>query len=215
MSSPADSSAAGLDRLFDPQAFAVDLATGIATDPVGARVAYAPPEFTRALHLVLLREKSGVWHDTLSRTGRTCGLALAAHLDRESARLGQPALGELPLEACLVHLSRTFAAHGWGVLTLDLADAPEHGIVTAHLTHSYFAAALADVNDFVDAFPAGLLQGFFEHISGEPLGCLEIACVRRGAPHCTFVITAHERLAGLVPFLGRETADTLLARLKA
>lgn len=207
--------ASGLDRLFDPRAFASDDTTGIVTDPAGARVAHASHEFTRAIHHVLLKEKSGVWRDVLGRTGRACGRELAAGLDRESARLGQPALGELPLEASMAFLERTFAAHGWGVLQVDLADAPEHGLVVAHLTHSYFAEVLATASDFVDAFPAGLLQGFFEHISGEPLGCLEIACVRRGAPRCTFVITATERLDTVAPLLGRETTEAIVARLKA
>lgn len=207
--------ASGLDRLFDPHAFTADAATGVVTDPAGARVAYASHEFTRAVHHVLLREKSGVWRDVLARTGRACGRDLALGLDRESARLGQPTLGELPLESSMSFLERTFTAHGWGVLKVDLSDAPEHGLVIAHLTHSYFVEVLSDVNDFVDAFPAGLLQGFFEHISGEQLGCLEIACVRRGAPRCTFVITATERLDIVEPLRGRETAEAIIARLKA
>jgi len=208
-------SASGLDHLFDPGAFSADPAAGIVTDPAGARVVYAAHEFTRAIHHVLLREKPGAWRDILSRTGRSCGRELAVSLDRESARLGQPALGELPLETSMAFLERTFTAHGWGALKVDLADAPEHGLVIAHLTHSYFAEILVDAYDFVDAYPAGLLQGFFEHISGEQLGCLEVACVRRGAPRCTFVITATERLDGVAPLLGRETAETIVARLKA
>lgn len=208
--SPAD-----LDRLFDPRAFLADAATGRVTDPIGTRVAYVSREFSRALHHILMKEKSGAWRDTLARSGRVCGREIAEGLDRESARLGLPALGALPLETCLVFLERIFVAHGWGVLRVDLADAPEHGLVTAQLTHSYFAEVLSHVDDFVDPLPAGTLQGFFEHISGEPLGCLEIACVRRGAPQCTFVITASERLDAIAPFLGREPAAAIIARLKA
>ncbi len=216
MPPPDQTSPAGdLDRLFDPSAFHGDAATGIVTDPLGARMVDATPEFTRAIHHILLKEKAGVWRDVLARTGRACGRDLAANLDRESARLGQPALGELPLETSMAFLERTFATQGWGALKVDLADAPEHGLVIAHLTHSYFVEVLASVNDFVDPFPAGLLQGFFEHISGEQLGCLEIACVRRGAPRCTFVVTATERLDPVMPFLGRETAEAILVRLKS
>jgi len=208
-------SASGLDRLFDPAAFPADAVTGTATDPTGARIVYASPEFTRSVHHVLLREKPGAWREILSRAGRSCGRELAVSLDRESARLGLPMLGELPLETSMGFLERTFNAQGWGVLKVDLSEAPEHGLVIAYLAHSYFAEVLSEVYDFVDAYPAGLLQGFFEHISGEQLGCLEIACVRRGAPRCTFVITATERLDAVAPLLGRETAETVLARLKA
>lgn len=206
---------AEFERLFDPRAYRTDPATGVITDPAGTRIVDATPHVIRALHHILMKEKPGVWRDVLSRTGRTCGREIAANLDRESARLGQPVLGELPLETSMGYLERTFATQGLGVLKVDLADAPEHGLVIAYLTHSYFVEVLPDANDFVDAFPAGLLQGFFEHISGEQLGCLEIACVRRGAPRCAFVITAQERLAPVAPLLGRETAEAILARLKS
>src|SRR6185436_14623513 len=115
---------------------------------------------------------------------------IAQHLDTELSRLGHPALGALPLEACLVLLERRLAALGWGQLKLDLAEAAEHGVVVATLEHSAFAEALADVTDFADPLLAGVLSGFFEHVSGQALGCEEIACVRRGAPACQFVITA-------------------------
>lgn len=209
------SPAAEFERLFDPRAYRTDPAIGVITDPAGTRIVDATPHLIRALHHILMKEKPGVWRDVLARTGRTCGREIAANLDRESARLGQPVLGELPLEASMGYLERTFATQGLGVLKVDLADAPEHGLVIAYLTHSFFVEVLPDANDFVDAFPAGLLQGFFEHISGEQLGCLEIACARRGAPRCAFVITAPERLAPVAPLLGRETAETILARLKS
>lgn len=204
-----------LDRFFEQRGFTADAVTGIQTDPAGLRVVFAAPQFFRAIHLVLTRKDPASWRDLLARCGRDCGRQIATTLDAELARLGQPTLGALPLESCLVFLERTFAAHGWGVLKIDLADAPDHGLVIARLTHSYFAEILSDVEDLVDVLPAALLQGFFEHISGEQLGCAEIACVRRGAPHCTFVITAAERLDSVSSLFGRETAETILARLKA
>ncbi len=107
-----------------------------------------------------------------------------------------------------------FAAHGWGHLKLDLADAAEHGFVVARLKHSYFVETLTDVDDFVDPVLAGMLQGFFEHFSGQTLGCEEIACAGRGADQCTFVLTDPERLATITPLIGREGAEALLARLR-
>ncbi len=209
------SSEPSLERFFDPRALETDAVRGVMTDAFGRRALHATQEFTKAIHYVAHRESSGVWREAMIRTGRTCGKEIATRLDEESARLDQPALGALPLETCLVYLERTFAAQGWGLLKLDLSLAGDHGIVMAHLDHSYFAEALGDTADFADPFPAGLLQGFFEHISGEQLGCLELACVRRGAPRCTFAITASERLDAIAPFIGRESVDAILTRLKS
>lgn len=184
-------------------------------DRAGTRLGFLGPEQIRGLHRVLSAARAGAWSSIMKACGVACGRRIAAGLDHSVATLGQPALAALPLEACLCLLEHTFALRGWGRLELDLTEASSHGLVVAHLDHSAFVEILADVDDFVDPVPAGILQGFFEHISGQTLGCEEIACVRRGAVRCAFVITDPERLARITPHLGRESADALLARLRA
>lgn len=196
----------GLDRLLEADP------TGAAT---GSPLTFASAEMIRGFHYVIERERTGAWRSAMKATGHTTGRKFGVSLDALLAAHGQPALDALPLEACLALLEQHLTNLGWGKLQLDLTDAAQHGLVVARLQHSVFAEALADVPDFVDPLPAGMLQGFFEHISGQTLGCEEIACVRHGAPHCTFVITAPERLARIMPAIGRENADTLLARLRS
>ena len=147
-----------------------------------ARPLGVPHAFTHALHHVIQTEKAGAWPRVLTPCGSAHGRSIAAGLDRELARLGHPTLGQLPLETCVALLERHSATHGWGVLQLDLTDAPTHGLVVAHLAHSYFTEVLSDTDHFTDAFLAGVLQGFFEHVSGQQLACHEIACARLGAP---------------------------------
>ena len=206
--------ALGLDRLIDDAPFAPGR-DGLVANPAGERVVFAPSGMLLGLHHVIERERSGAWRGTMKASGHAAGRALAVNLDAKLAALGRPALAALPLEASLALLQRHFALQGWGRLALELTDAAAHGLVVARLHQSYFVAVLDAVDDFVDAFPAGLLQGFFEYISGQTLGCEEIACARRGAPHCTFVIIAPERLALVMPRLGRENADAILALLRS
>lgn len=168
----------------------------------------------RSLRLVLERERPGSSRHVLHACGHAEGRACAHRLDAHLTAAGKPNLAGLPLEAALALLSRTFAAEGWGLLTLDLALAADHGLVLAALEHSAFAEALPGTNDFVDAVPAGFLKAFFEHLTGQALTCEEIACRSRGAPYCRFVITAAARLAPVLPFIGREPADTIIARLR-
>lgn len=215
MSSPDETlSALGLEHLIDGRGFKPD-PTQALIDPMGMRVVYATPELTRSLRFILERESAGAWNEVIKSSGRAGGEQLGKNMDRALARLGQPMLSALPLEACLVLIERYFAAHGWGVLKLDLSDAAEHGLVVARLDGSYFAEVLADVNGFVDSLPAGILQGFIEYISGQSLACEEIACVRGGAPRCTFVITAQERLDPVRPLIGQQSAEEILNRLKS
>jgi predicted hydrocarbon binding protein len=203
----------GLDSLIDERAFLRD-SGGTLLNPAGLRIVCSPRDLLRSVRFVIEREKAGTWHRVQHATGQISGKFVAGQLDRELARLGKPALNALPLEACLILIERYLALHGWGSLKLDLADADAHGVVVARLKNSCFAEALPDVSDFVDGQLAGWLEGFFGHLTGQPLGCEEIACVRRGAAECIFVITARERLDTIVPLLGREPADAILARLK-
>jgi predicted hydrocarbon binding protein len=203
----------GLSDLVAGEPFGHD-AEGRLIDPAGARVVFATAQAARSLRRVLETEETGAWHATMKECGRDCGAKIAARIDAVLAGLDKPVLTALPLEACLALLEHLFAAHGWGRLQLDLADAAEHGIVVARLEHSFFVETLAEADGFADAVLAGILRGFFGHVSGQALDCEEIACARSGAPHCTFVLTAPERLAAIAPLIGREDSEALLARLR-
>lgn len=208
-------SSLGLEPLVAGHRFKSDVTGGVLTSPSGARVVFAGSEMMQSLYRVVDRDRPGTWASSFKSAGYASGKKFAAELDARLAALGKPSLAGLPLEACLVFLEDYFAAQGLGRLKLDLGNAAEHGVVVAHLENSFFANALSDVAAFADPMPAGLLQGFFEHLSGQGLGCEEIACGHHGAPHCTFVLTAPERLAAIAKFFGRETAESLIARLCA
>ncbi len=212
---PLGDSKAPFSRLFDGRGPSLDPTSGIAVVPDGSRIVFAAAPFLWATHSVFGAEKPGSWSATFHAGGVTAGQAFATAVDRELARLGQPVLTDQPLESCFALATRHFAAQGWGVLAPDLSDAAEHGLVIARLRHSSFVAAVGSGDDFVDALPAGFLQGFLEYVSGQPLGCLEVGCALTGAPHCTFVITSADRLDPIRPLLGLKAADEIIALLKA
>lgn len=187
--------------------------SGRFVDSAGAQVVFAGAEALQGWHRVIERERPGAWRVTMHACGQACGKRIATILDAKLAALGKPALATLPLEACLALLERAFTAHGWGRLQVDLTHAAEHGVVVAEIGQSFFVEALPEAEDFVDAMPAGILQGFFEYISGQELACEEIACGGRGAPHCTFVIAPADRLAAVKARIGRDPAEAILAQL--
>jgi predicted hydrocarbon binding protein len=191
------------DLLFARRAIVQGEMAGTLQTAGGDRVVSTPHDFTHSFRHVLQAEKAGAWPRALARCGSAQGRKLAGGVDREFSAAGQPALGELPLETCVALIERHFAAQGWGLLKLDLADAATHGLVIARLEHSYFVETLPHADHCTDALLAGLLQGFFEHVSGQQLACAEIGCARRGSPHCTFVIGAPEQLAPILPLVGR------------
>ncbi len=184
-------------------------------DPAPGRMVFASAAMIRGFHHVIESERPGAWRTTMKAVGHTTGRQLGKDLDARLAIRAQPPLSGLPLEACLALLEEFFVELGWGLLKIDLTDAAEHSLVVARLQNSVFVEALPEIEQFVDALPAGLLHGFFEYITGLTLGCEEIACVRRGAAECTFAITAPEHLARVMPMIDRESAEALIARLRA
>jgi len=206
--------AVDFDHLFTSRALVGGDAAGTLQTAGGERVVGLPHDFTHAFRHVLQAEKAGAWPRALSRCGIAQGRKIAEAFDRDFTALGQPALGELPLETCVALFERHIGAQGWGILKIDLTDAATHGLVLARLEHSYFVETLPHADHFTDALLAGLLQGFFEHVSGQQLACAEIGCARRGSPHCTFVIAAPEQLAAVTPLVGRSSVDAILAKLR-
>lgn len=213
MPSPDILASLGIDPLVAGEALG-RTSTGQLVDPAGNRLVLFAAETARSFRQVLEAEQPGAWAAAMKAGGTRTGVTIANGLDTALAALGKPALAALPLEACLALLEHNFAAYGWGRLHIDLNDAADHGFVVARLENGFSVEISAATDDFVDAMIAGVLQGFFGHISGQNLGCLEIACARGGAPHCTFVITDPERLATLAPAIGTESPDTLLAQLR-
>ncbi len=213
MSDPTQTlSALGLGHIVAEKGFKRE-GQGAFADPAGNRIAFASPQTLRSFRLVLDGERPGLWRTLQKAAGHACGGKIARDLDARLAAEQQPALASLPLEACLGFLEHHFSSHGWGLLSVDLTHAAEHGLVVARLSYSCFAEADPEGSEFADPLVAGMLQGFFEHISGQTLGCEEIACVRRGSTQCEFVITAPERLATVMPYLGREPAVKVITRL--
>jgi predicted hydrocarbon binding protein len=202
----------GLESLVADRGFQPD-AEGQLQSPLDGRVIATSPEMLASLRQVLDSERPGSWATVVKSAGLSWGRSLAAKLDARLAQMNKPVLSELPLEACLLMLEHHVRRNGFGRLKLDLAHAAEHGVVIATLDNSLFAALMKNLPGFADPLVAGILQGFFEHISGQGLGCGEIECAAHGAAKCTFAITAPERLEAVAALVGVESADVIIDRM--
>lgn len=183
-------------------------------DGLGRPVAGGTAEMLRGLQFVLETERTGSWTTVLKAVGRVCGRKLAVEHDAELSRTGRPALATLPLSSALLPLEGSFRDFGWGILTIDTSSAEDFGLVVASLAGSAFAELLDDSASFADPLPAGMIQGFLEHITGQALACDEIECAHGRGP-CTFALSTPERLAMIAPFVGHESGERIIARLRS
>jgi uncharacterized protein len=171
-------------------------------------------EFLRSLRFVLEKELPSSWAPIVHQAGVAGAHQFAADYDAQQKRAGQPVLGALALDASLEFLQRYFATHGWGRLAVDASGADDYALIIAHLAESCLVEAIPETNAFVDPMIAGMLQGFFEYVTTQTLACREVACVRHGAPRCTFVLSTPDRVAAIEKLIGHESAEAIIARLK-
>jgi predicted hydrocarbon binding protein len=200
-----------LSGFFADTRLVYDLEEGTVRNP-GSECIYVSADIIRGVHRALVEKTADAWKIIFRNCGRSWGKRVAGHLDAGLRKTGVAGQASLPLTGHLACIEAYFAEHGRGLLKLDLSPA-DRGLVVARLKNSYFAAVLSDVENLVDPLLAGILQGFVEHVSGTEPGCSEIACVRKGAPECVFVITAPSRLDRIEAQFGVVPAEEILANL--
>lgn len=177
------------------------------TDSSGTRVTGAALDFPRSLRYVFERERPGSWAAIMKSTGRAGG--------RQLAMRGMAGTGSAPpLGRCLEELRSHFLEYGWGLLSFDVSAAAEHGVVVAHLASSYFSDP--DASDLAPAMPlpAGFLLGYFEQVTDQPLAAEEIGIAAGPERATAILISTSEQVARIAPFIGRESAEAILARLR-
>lgn len=205
--------ALNLETAAATPAFASNPKAGTLMNTHGRRAASLPETLVRSLRFVLEKQRPGAWAATMQKSAAASGQELAGALDDRLRELHAPQLAALPFETSLELLVRLFALHAWGTLALDTSAVDSHGLVVAHVEHDFIAGALRENGGATDPFVAGVLQGFFEHLTGQALACAELTGA--GAARSTFVLTTPDRLAPVQPQIGREPAEAILARLKA
>ena len=202
-----------LDDFFKDETFVYDLEQGTVRNASGTRIVYVSADLMKGIQQALYEETADAWKIIFKNCGHTWGKQVAGHFDKDIRRAGYDSHADLPIEGYLSFIEEYFRQHGWGELRMDISQAQETGIVTAHLKNSYFVDVFDEVDDFVDSLLAGILQGFLEYVSGQELGSEEIACAKKGSEECVFAITATSRLEQIESFIGEENADQILQRL--
>ncbi|MCH8475116.1 MAG: hypothetical protein LAT55_07805 [Opitutales bacterium] len=205
-----------LDRFFDEQALSYDFIEGTVINPGQTRVIYLSSDIILGIYHALKEETGPAWSLILKNCGRIWGQKVARNLEREMTMLKQVKPADLSALDFTKLLETYFPAHGWGLLQVDLTDAVSHGLVRFTMKNSLFASVLEEETCPVDSMIAGILQGFFIHLTGESLDCLEIGCERQGYRECTFVLTHEERLFDLAEDAenGRKSPEELYQSLK-
>ncbi len=183
-----------LSVFFDETQLAFDLREGILWNQAKTRVCLLSTDLILGVYKALVDEAGPAWSMILKNCGQVWGGRVVKRLDRECQLLLGQQLGEMPLKDFNHFLSQYFVFHGWGELSLDVAQATERGLVEATLRNSIFADVINDPDEMVDPMIAGMLASILSYLSGQTLDCVQTECKTRGAAHSRFIITAPSRL---------------------
>lgn len=192
--------AAPEDMLFRGNPYAegvylkTDVPKGVTRNRMGTRIVSLSEDFLRGLRRALGDECGPAADTVLKSCGRRLGGLVAKRVERELSEFyGQP-LQEFSTALFLGCLTEMFSQHGWGRLDVDLSRA-EEGLLIADLNGAIMAGLVQQADVPVDALMAGLLGGFFAHLTGQDLDCVQTACQACGAATSRFVIGLRQRLA--------------------
>jgi hypothetical protein len=124
----------------------------------------------------------------------------ARRFDRELTAYYQAPLRSL--SAGLVHacLADAFNYHGWGKLTVDLADLG-HGFLTVTVANAALPALVTEADRPVDLLMAGLLAAVFAHLAGADLDAVQTECPSMGAEAERFVVGPAARIKEIEQWL--------------
>lgn len=190
-----------LARFFNEQTLEYDFVEGTVVNSSKTRMIYLSSDIILGIYKALKEETGPAWTIILKNCGRLWGRKVSGHLTRDMQARWQRRPADLTASQYIQMLEAYFPAHGWGRLRVHLDDATSRGVVRFTMQHSLFARVLEEESIPVDSMVSGILQGFFQELTGQSLDCEEIGCIRQGHAECTFVLTHEERLDKIRPSL--------------
>lgn len=171
-----------------------DPARGVTRNRAGTRIVALTADFLHGFRRAIMDECGPAAETVFRSIGRRWGALFARRFEKEMTEFyGKPLRGFMLalFQACLVEL---FSHHGWGRVSLDLSRHAQ-GLILVDLREPIFAGLVKDSDRPVDVLMAGILAGFFSHLSGQELDCVQTACQACGAPSSKFVLGLTARLA--------------------
>jgi len=177
-----------------------DPAKGVTRNRLGTRIVALSEDFLNGFRRAITDECGPAAETVFRSIGRRWGVLFAKRFEKEMTEFYGKPLREFMLalfQACLVEL---FSHHGWGKVSLDLSR-HDQGLILVDLQNAIFAGLVKQSNQPVDGMMAGILGGFFSHLSGQELHCVQTACQACGASNSKFIIGLAARLAPVPSWL--------------
>lgn len=171
-----------------------DVARGVTRNRSGTRICVLSEDFLRGFRKAITDECGPAADAVFKSCGRRWGRQFAVRFEKELSDFHGRPLREFSMSMFQVYLAELFSHHGWGQCHLDLTHY-ETGLLLVELREAVMAALVGESETPAEALTAGVLAGFFQHLTGEDLDCIQTACKARGDDCSRFIIGLSTRLA--------------------
>ncbi|MFN4258787.1 MAG: V4R domain-containing protein [Gemmataceae bacterium] len=181
---------------------------GVTRNRSGTRLCALTQDFLLGF-LRALQDECGSATPTVLRTcGRKWGQLLARRIEKELSAFHEQPLGEMTMAHFQACLEEMFRQHGWGLLRLDYSQTHQ-GLLLVELRNAIMADLVKKADKPADTMMAGILAGFFAHITDQDLDCVQTSCPAAGGDVSRFVIGLRSRIEQAAQWLenGKTHAD--------
>lgn len=200
---------------FAPGAYVQgDLELGTLSNRRGNRLLAIPEFLVQGIYQGLDQEIGKAAPLVLQNCGRHWGQHFFARLAEELAEYYGKPLAELTMHELVYCMTRCWQVHGWGQLQFDWSYNTA-GLILLHTFHSPWVKPGQGNGSPGAHVEVGLLEVLFQHITGQPVQCVQISCISLGHPSNQFLVGLPERLAPVTEWVqSGMDAPAILTRLR-
>jgi uncharacterized protein len=190
-----------------------DIAKGTTRNRAGTRIVCLTADFLHGFRRAVTDECGPAADSVFKACGKKWGILFARRFEKEMSDFYGKPLREFVLalfQACLVEL---FSHHGWGKPILDLSK-HDQGLILIEVKDSIYAELVGKAESPTDTLLAGIFGGFFSHLTGQDLDCMQTTCKACGADTSRFIIGLASRLTAVPAWVQNgKTHEEMVAQL--
>lgn len=173
---------------------------GLLENRRGDRLLAIPEPLLKAIYAGLEKETGQASKLVLYNCGRWWGKNFYARFCEELHDYFNQPMAELSMAEFLQSLQQCWKTHGWGQIHLDVTYR-DKGFICVEVWNSAFTAFAPSSQGASGDLERGILEIFFNQLTGRELRCVQTSCTSKGDDCNRFILGLEKRLANAEPMV--------------
>jgi predicted hydrocarbon binding protein len=173
---------------------------GLLENRRGDRLLAIPQPLLQAIYAGLEKETGQASKLVLYNCGRWWGKNFYARFCEELHDYFNQPMADLSMAEFLQSLQQCWKTHGWGQIHLDVTYR-DKGFIGVEIWHSAFTAFAPQSQTPSGDLERGILEIFFNQLTGRELCCVQTSCTSKGDDCNRFILGLEKRLEQAGPMV--------------